>query len=60
MPVLDEYRRHADECVRAAQMVNDPVDRTLLLQMAQAWRHLAQRAEAQKKAVDQNEDLDPR
>jgi hypothetical protein len=56
MPVPDQYRRHADECVRVAQMINDPVDKTLLLQMAQAWRRLAKRAEAQKTEADQDKD----
>ena len=56
MSVPDQYRRHADECVRVAQMINDSVDKALLLQMAQAWRRLAGRAEAQQTKADQGED----
>ena len=56
MPAPDQYRQHADECVRVAQMITDPVDKALLLQMAQTWRRLAERAEAQKTEANRDKD----
>ena len=56
MRAPDQYRQHADECVRVAQMITDPVDKALLLQMAQTWRRLAERAEAQKTEANQDKD----
>jgi hypothetical protein len=47
MSLAEQYRQHADECIRLAGSAGDPVDRALLLQMAQAWRRLADRAEAE-------------
>ena len=38
------YRRHAGDCVRVAQQVDDPIDKTLLLQMAEIWRRMAEKA----------------
>ena len=55
MSLSKQYRRHADDCVRVAQLINNHVDKALLLQMAQAWRRLAERAEAQKTEPDRGE-----
>ena len=55
MSLSKQYRRHADDCVRVAQMVSNHVDKALLLQMAQAWRRLAERAEAQKADAEPDE-----
>jgi hypothetical protein len=41
MPTREEYLRHAEECVALAQTTADPEARTRLLEMAQAWRDLA-------------------
>ena len=41
MPTREEYLRHAQECVALAQKTADPEARTRLLEMAQAWRDLA-------------------
>jgi hypothetical protein len=43
----EEYRRYAAECLRVAQHSNDPHDKSLLLEMAQRWRELADRVERQ-------------
>ena len=43
MPTSDEYLRYADECVALAQKTADADARTRLLEMAQAWRDLAQK-----------------
>ncbi len=42
-----EYRRYAAECLRVAHQSNDPNDKSLLLEMAQRWRELADRVERQ-------------
>jgi hypothetical protein len=44
----DEYRRYADQCVRVALDVANPGDKALLLQMAQRWRELADRAQKRR------------
>jgi hypothetical protein len=45
MSRAEEYRRYAAECIRVAQETADPNDKALLLEMAQKWRELAERAE---------------
>ena len=42
---LNEYRRHAVECLLLADEISDPKNKLLLVAMAQAWLKLAQRAE---------------
>ena len=44
MSLADRYRQFATDCVRAAHDSSDPGDRALLLEMAEAWRQLAERA----------------
>jgi hypothetical protein len=43
------YRQHAADCVRLAQSVSSPEDRTLLMEKAAMWLRLAERAEAMGK-----------
>jgi len=50
MPTRDDYLRFAEECVALAQKTADANARTRLLEMAQAWRDLAD------KRSDQNRD----
>jgi hypothetical protein len=45
MSRAEEYRRYAAECIRVAQETADPRDKALLLEMAQKWRELAERAD---------------
>lgn len=40
----DAYRRYARECLEMASAVSDPRARASLLQMAQVWFRLAERA----------------
>jgi hypothetical protein len=40
-----EYRTCAEECAAMAQAIADPAHRVALLQMAQAWMRLAEKAE---------------
>jgi hypothetical protein len=46
MPSADDYRGHASECVRLAQNAQNPVDKALLLRMAESWLRLAEQADA--------------
>jgi hypothetical protein len=45
MAADDEYRKHAEACLRVAEDVTNSQSRTLLIHMAQAWLRLASRAE---------------
>jgi hypothetical protein len=47
MARADDYRRYAAECIRVAQQATNSHDKTLLLEMAQRWRDLAERVERQ-------------
>jgi hypothetical protein len=47
MQRVEEYRRYAAECLRVAHQSNDSHDKSLLLEMAQRWRELADRVERQ-------------
>jgi hypothetical protein len=42
---MNEYRRHASECLAIADDTTDPENKVLLIAMAQAWLRLAQQAE---------------
>ena len=42
---MNEYRRHAAECLLLADDTTDPKNKLLLVAMAQAWLRLARRAE---------------
>ena len=46
MPNADEYLQYASECVALARRSSDPETKARLLQMAQAWRELAEKTEA--------------
>lgn len=49
MARVDEYRRYAAECIRVAQQSPDPSDKTILLDIAQKWRELAHKLEAEER-----------
>ena len=42
----EELRRYATRCLTLAQRADDPNDKARLLQMAEAWRQLADKAAA--------------
>jgi hypothetical protein len=44
MASADRYRQFAEKCVRVAQQTSNPNDKALLLQMADVWRRLAEKA----------------
>jgi hypothetical protein len=46
MGKVDQYRYYAAECLRLAQHASEPAEKETLLGMAEAWRRLANRAEA--------------
>jgi hypothetical protein len=46
----EHYRSHAAACLKLAQSVTDEGDKMLLIQMAETWRHLAERIEARRVA----------
>jgi hypothetical protein len=46
--VSEEYRRHAEACLRILENITDPKERLLMIDMAQTWLRLAR--EAEKKA----------
>ena len=45
MGLSDQYKRRAAECVRMAERTDHADDKALLLQMAQTWLRLAEKAE---------------
>jgi hypothetical protein len=47
MGPADQYKRRAAECVRIAERTEDPDSKATLLQMAQTWLRLAEKAEDQ-------------
>jgi len=49
MSSFDRYREFAAECLRVAQQCSNPDDKALLLEMAEVWRRMAERA---RKAAD--------
>jgi hypothetical protein len=51
MASADQYRRYAAECIRVAQQATDPTDKLVLLQMAETWRRLAERADASNRVA---------
>ena len=49
MPKGDEYRQYAAELIQVAQQVSDPIDKAMLLRMAEIWQGLALKADEDKK-----------
>jgi hypothetical protein len=49
MTLAEEYRQYAAECLRVAQGTTNSADKIMMLQMAQKWRELAQKAECEEK-----------
>jgi hypothetical protein len=48
MASKEECLRYATECLSLAQRASDPTDKAHLLGMAQAWRELADKRDAQR------------
>jgi hypothetical protein len=43
MSKAEEYRRHAQQCLDAAQRIQDAGERAILLEIAQRWIRLAEK-----------------
>ncbi len=56
MARAEDYRRYAAECLRVAQQLTDPTDKAKLVQMAQKWRELAQKADQSAEGDGSKED----
>jgi hypothetical protein len=41
----EDYRRNAVSCLQLVEKTNDPAEKAYLLEMARAWRNLADQAE---------------
>jgi hypothetical protein len=48
MASREECLRYAAECLSLVQRASDPTDKAHLLRMAQAWRELADKQDAQR------------
>lgn len=44
MALTDRYKEFAAECVRVAREASNPKDKAMLLQMADTWLKLAEKA----------------
>ena len=44
MALADLYRKYAAECLSVAQQIQNPNDKAMLLEMAQMWQRLAEKA----------------
>ena len=51
-----EYRQQARECVEKAKGSTNPDERLTLLEMAQAWQHMAEHSTEIKNLVDEARD----
>jgi Tfp pilus assembly protein PilX len=52
MSWTDRYRSYAAECVRLARQSTNPVDKALLLEMAESWIRRAERVQVRPDAPD--------
>ena len=46
MPSTDEYYEYVEQCIALALKCEQPGDKARLLQMAKAWRELAEKSDA--------------
>ena len=42
--MADLYRKYAAECLSVAQQIQNPNEKAMLLEMAQMWQRLAEKA----------------
>jgi hypothetical protein len=52
MNLIERYRCYAADCLKVGRSAANDADKALLLQMAETWRRLAERAEAKAAARD--------
>ena len=51
----DRCRQLAADCLRLAQVTNEPSEKALLLEMAERWRLLAAQFEARQKSAQDDQ-----
>ncbi len=56
MSRVELYRSYAAECVRLARQAANPTDKALLLEMADGWIRMAERAAARMDCDDAAKD----
>jgi hypothetical protein len=56
MSWAERYRGYAAECVRLARLSGNPADKALLVEMAENWVRMAERAEARADGSDIDRD----
>jgi hypothetical protein len=59
MSDAERYRRHAADCIRVAAVISSSSEKALLIQMAETWLRLAERAEQSGGAADGGPAGDP-
>ena len=55
MNLIERYRRYAADCLKLSRSAANDADKALLLQMAETWRRLAERAETKAAPARDNE-----
>jgi hypothetical protein len=63
MSKAEEYRQHAQQCVEAAQRIQNAEERAILLQIAQRWMLLAekeQNAPSSSESAQQQQQIQPK
>jgi hypothetical protein len=55
MNLIEQYRRYAADCLKLSRSAANDADKALLLQMAETWRRLAERAETKAAPARDNE-----
>jgi hypothetical protein len=55
MPSVDEYLQYAEQCLALAAKSSHAADKARLLQMAQAWRDLAEKRDNGNKKPGEHE-----
>jgi hypothetical protein len=51
----EEYRQHAQQCLDAAQRIQNAEERAIMLQIAQTWIRLAEKEDAPSSAQQQQQ-----
>jgi hypothetical protein len=49
--LVERYRSYAAKCVKISRNISDPIGKLVILEMAQSWLDLAQRAAEEAQAT---------
>jgi hypothetical protein len=55
MSDAEQYRQHAQDCLDAAQRIQDAEEREIMLNIAQTWMRLAEKEDAPSSAQQQQQ-----